>query len=147
MSSKFYLGLFSGILDWWGNTIYESSLRWYAPETSISDDIDLQNNQHHYKEMGLQCHGALGVKSIVWANRMMPAPPKLWTSTKKMEDGEIRVIRHGTKMTGMLSFGPVQEEQEIWNIVAFTRKMDSLTPRVQQEFQAFVKKLSRHKHC
>lgn len=174
MKSKFFLGLFSGIflflvislfvapylgifnmsatgkpgiLDWWGDTNFESSLRWYAPEASIPDDIDLQNGQHHYKEMCLQCHGAPGVASLDWPNRMMPAPPKVWKTTKEMEDGEIFwVIKHGIKMTGMPSFGSVHDEQEIWSMVAFIRRMDSLTPKVQQDFQAYVKKLSGHKH-
>jgi mono/diheme cytochrome c family protein len=127
------LGLFdmtasggSGLLDWWGHTNWERSLKWRAPETEIPASADATRGEEHYHMTCLQCHGAPGTTAAEWADHMQPKPPKLWEQhTQQMSDGELfYVISKGVRMTGMPAFGPNHSDEEIWNIVAFVRQLD-----------------------
>ena len=38
------------------------------------------------------------------------------------------MIQNGIRMTGMPAFGPTHTDEQIWNIVAFLRRMHELSP-------------------
>jgi hypothetical protein len=46
------------------------------------------------------------------------------------------VVKHGIKMTGMPSWGATHDDELLWDIVAFLRKMPELTA---DEYQALVR--------
>jgi len=45
-------------------------------------------------------------------------------------------VKHGLKMSGMPAWGVTHDDDLVWNVVAFLRKLPDLTP---DEYQALVK--------
>lgn len=136
-----------GILDWWGNTNLMHSFKWYAPDEKIPKDINISQAQHHYQEMCLRCHGAPGVGPEKWSQQMLPKPPPVWVSTRNWSDGDIfYVIKDGIKMTGMPSWKEGHTDKEIWNMVAFIRKMGEMDEETKKKFKSHMQKVETHKH-
>ena len=75
------------------------------------------------------CHGAPGVKSQDFYKGMNPDPPDLKDVVGDSEPAELFwVIKNGIKMTGMPSFGAIgMDDKEIWSVVAFIRKLPTVS--------------------
>ena len=57
---------------------------------------------------------------------------------KEYTDAELYwIIKNGIRMTGMPAFGPTHKENELWVIVAFTRRL----PEMQAEDYRVVTKM------
>jgi mono/diheme cytochrome c family protein len=125
------------ILDWWGNTNLQSTLRRHAPETKLPDNADPSQGFTHYKSTCLRCHGGPDVTRENWANHMLPIPPHLYKEeTQDMSDGALfYIISNGIRMTGMPAFGPEHAQEDIWNMVAVVRELNNLTEQQKQELQ------------
>ena len=124
------------ILDWWGNTNLQSTLRRHAPETKLPDNADPSQGFAHYKSTCLRCHGGPDVTRENWANNMLPMPPHLYKDTQEMSDGALfYIISNGIRMTGMPAFGPDHAQEDIWNMVAIVRELNNLTEPQKQELQ------------
>ena len=84
------------------------------------------------------CHGPGGLGDGPFATKD-PSPANLTDAewTYGSSDGEIFwVIKNGIKMTGMPSFGaedPPVPDREIWNMVAFLKKLSSVS---DEDFKA-----------
>ncbi|MCX5909784.1 MAG: cytochrome c [Deltaproteobacteria bacterium] len=60
----------------------------------------------------------------------------------QLNDGEIYwIVRNGIKMTGMPAFGPTHNEDELWAIVAFVKRLPDLSSK---EYESLAKESSRH---
>lgn len=136
------LGLFEmtatggpGLLDWWGDTNWESSLVWRAPDEAIPASANPDEGMEHYASTCLECHGAPNAEGAEWAQRMQPMPPELWEEdTQEMSDGKLfHIIKGGVRMTGMPAFGPDHGDADIWNMVAFVRKLNDLSDEQKQK--------------
>jgi mono/diheme cytochrome c family protein len=46
------------------------------------------------------------------------------------------VVKHGLKMTGMPAWGVTHNDEQLWDVVAFLRKLPELTA---EQYQALVK--------
>jgi mono/diheme cytochrome c family protein len=75
------------------------------------------------------CHGAPGVNWQKFSEGLQPDPPDLKDVVKEREPKELFwVVKHGIKMTAMPSFGAIgAEDNEIWSIVAFLRKLPTVS--------------------
>jgi cytochrome c5 len=101
------------------------------------DPAVLQRGLLHYQEMCATCHGAPGVPISEIGQGLNPPPPEL--SSHAEDAGEIFwIVKHGIKMTGMPSFGATHSDEELWAIVAFTRKMPDLT---KEEYQRMLEEV------
>ncbi len=125
------------ILDWWGNTNLQITLRRNAPETKLSDTADPSQGFAHYKSTCLRCHGGPDAARENWANNMLPMPPHLYKEdTREMSDGALfYIISNGIRMTGMPAFAPDHAEEDIWNMVAVVRELNNLTEAQKQELK------------
>ncbi len=139
-----FLGVFDatavggpGFLNWWGEQNMESNIRWHAPDAKIPTQADVDEGLHHYAATCRECHGAPGVSGEEWARKMLPAPPKLWEKeTQEMSDGELYyAVANGLSSTGMPAFGTTHKSDELWNIVALVRHLNSLSDEQQKELQ------------
>jgi mono/diheme cytochrome c family protein len=83
------------------------------------------------------CHGAPGVKWQKFSEGLNPDPPDLKEVAHEQEPAELFwVIKNGIKMTGMPSFGAIGTgDNEIWSIVAFVRKLPSVS---EADFKAWT---------
>jgi mono/diheme cytochrome c family protein len=94
----------------------------------------VQGGMAHYKEMCVFCHGAPGVDASEAGEGLNPPAPDLTLAkVQKRTDGELFwILQNGIRMTGMPAFGPTHKDEEIWKLVAFLRRLPSLTPEEQK---------------
>jgi len=78
----------------------------------------------------VNCHGAPGVEWAKWSEGLRPDPPDLKEISGERRPGELFwVIKNGIRMTAMPSFATAGvSDDEIWKIVAFVKKWESVTP-------------------
>ena len=89
------------------------------------------------KSAASNCHGGSGLKPGKFSEGLNPAP-NLDKVINGLQPQEVFwIIKNGIKMTGMPSFGaedPPVADQTIWTIVAFVKKLPSVS---DQEFKAW----------
>lgn len=97
-------------------------------------DDQIRNGFEDYDDMCVICHGAPGKKRGYIGKGLEPQPPKLAEAVEKWNSAELFwIIKNGVKMTGMPAFGPTHEDERIWNIVGFVRRLPRMSA---QEFEA-----------
>lgn len=96
-----------------------------------------------YHAMCRSCHGAPGYPQAEFAQGLYPKPPNLGSKDMpQLNDAELYwVVKNGIKMTGMPAFGPTHDQDELWAIVAFLKRMPNVRPK---EYEAMVKETGRH---
>lgn len=124
---------------WMMNTVRDNSIKHNADNKikmpDLSDDSLIKMGFVHYREMCVSCHGAPGINQNEFAEGLYPNPPMLskvandWTPQQLFW-----ITKNGLKMTGMPAFGPTHTDDMIWAIVAFTKKLPTLS---KEEFQIF----------
>ena len=109
-----------------------------APPMSLDDATVVQSGAKAYAQRGcVNCHGGPGADWAKFSEGLRPDPPDL----KDVAGDEPRqlfwVIKNGINMTGMPSFGKVGvEDKEIWSIVAFIKKLPTITPENYKAWSA-----------
>jgi mono/diheme cytochrome c family protein len=95
--------------------------------------------REHYTGVCVLCHGAPGVKPSEFGQGLNPPAPDLWGDTQDMNDGQLfLVIKDGVRMTGMPSFGTAEEDEHIWQVVAFVRHLPRITPQERSSLRAAI---------
>lgn len=89
-----------------------------------------------YQAMCATCHGAPGLRISEIGQGLNPEPPELTQAGDDSPEELFWIVRNGIKMTGMPAFGVTQGDEEIWEIVAFLKRMPKLSP---PEYQAMVR--------
>jgi mono/diheme cytochrome c family protein len=78
------------------------------------------------------CHGQPG-KSPGEDEPEYSRPPKFARDASPYSEPEMFwVIQHGVRRTGMSAYGPFYSEKEMWNLAAFVKRMQDLSPAVLQ---------------
>jgi cytochrome c553 len=78
------------------------------------------------------CHGQPG-KSPGEDDPEYSRPPKFARDASPYSESEMFwVIKHGVRRTGMSAYGPFYSEKEMWNLAAFVKRMQNLSPAVLQ---------------
>jgi mono/diheme cytochrome c family protein len=67
---------------------------------------------------------------------LYPRAPELRRGSGLTPAKEFWVVKHGIKMTGMPAWGLTHDDEILWDVVAFLRKMPELTA---EEYQALIK--------
>jgi len=160
-------GVYSGIPDVAATNREGRIMRWFFSRTkdhsiearaekisapSLEDSSMAANGFEHYHEMCVSCHGAPGHSADEFAKGLNPHAPNLARSTRDMSPSEMfLVVKDGIKMTGMPAFGPTHSDSAVWDIVAFLKRMQSMTPKEYAGFQKNLKeegdnKRTEHRH-
>ncbi len=111
---------------------------------SLEDPNLLETAFPHFHEMCRLCHGAPGYPPSEFAQGLYPVPPDLasYPIQQKLNNAQLFwIIKNGFKMTGMPAFGPTHEEDELWGLVAFLRRLPGMT---QEDYKLWVQKTSPH---
>jgi len=142
------------LMSWVLSTTRERSIETRAssiiapPDNELNTPEALRDGFEHYNEMCVVCHGAPGVDPGEAREGLNPKPPLL----AKLKDistdplGEVFwIIKNGIKMTAMPAWGPTHSDKKIWAMVAFVRKLPTMSP---EEYKAMQKQYaeSGHKH-
>lgn len=96
-----------------------------APNLKNEDQIQL--GAAHFHSVCAPCHGAPGLRANPANKDMLPSPPALETHVSEWRDRELFwIVKHGIKYTGMPAWPAQHRDDEIWDLVAFLRKLPEL---------------------
>ena len=94
-----------------------------------------------YSEMCSGCHLAPGMKRTEISQGLYPRAPELRRKTGLTPAEQFWVVKHGIKMTGMPAWGVTHDDDLLWDVVAFVRKLPELTP---EQYETLVKNAPKH---
>ncbi|HML93005.1 cytochrome c [Methyloceanibacter sp.] len=104
--------------------------------TNLSDSERVALGAGQYAEMCSSCHLAPGMKRTEISRGLYPRAPELRRGSRSTPGEDFWVVKHGIKATGMPAWGVTHNDELLWNIVAFLRKLPDLS---SDEYQALVK--------
>jgi mono/diheme cytochrome c family protein/ketosteroid isomerase-like protein len=131
-----------GILD----TARERSIEARADDIQVPalDDAGMvRRGAGNYDAMCAKCHLAPGMEPTELSAGLSPTPPNLAKDAPVDAAEAFWVVKHGIKATGMPAWGRHMEDQYIWDVVAFVRKLPSLSA---EQYQAEVTASGGHSH-
>lgn len=108
----------------------------------LDDPAMIAEGAEHYSAMCVQCHLAPGIENTELREGLYPLPPNLAEHNHDESDHgndaarQFWIIKHGIKMTGMPAAGKTHDDDELWGIVAFVRKLPDMTPEQYAELTA-----------
>lgn len=136
-----YLGLFEvaattphgSVTDWALSTAMQQGIERRARGVSVPSDLDtparIRAGASSYDAMCVVCHAGPGVEADAMASGLLPEPPELADEAHDWSAAELFwILEHGIRMTGMAAFGPTHSDEELWDLVAFLRRLPSLSP-------------------
>jgi mono/diheme cytochrome c family protein/ketosteroid isomerase-like protein len=131
-----------GILD----TARERSIEARADNVQIpalDDAAMVRRGAGNYDSMCARCHLAPGMDPTELSAGLSPSPPDLAKHAPADPSEAFWVIKHGIRSTGMPAWGKHMEDAYIWDVVAFLRKLPSLSA---EQYQTEVAVSSGHSH-
>lgn len=123
-------------VEWALSTTMDNSVKRHAAGIKVpplDDPSMIQMGLSHYREMCVPCHGAPGVPIGEIGQGLNPEPPELTEAASDWKPNELFwITKNGVRMTGMPAWSVTHSDEDIWAIVAFTRKLPSLSPAQYQ---------------
>jgi len=113
------------------------------PASPLDDPKLIAEGAEHYDAMCIGCHLAPGLKQSELREGLYPQPPDLTAPIDASPAEMFWVIKHGIKMSAMPAWGKTHDDQSIWGLVAFLRKLPELTA---EQYQAMVEASEDHHH-
>ena len=95
---------------------------------NLDNPAMLAEGAEHYSSMCTGCHLAPGMAETEIRAGLYPQPPDLSKDGIDDPAEAFWIIKHGIKMTGMAAWGKTHTDEQIWNMVAFIRKLPTMTP-------------------
>ena len=89
-----------------------------------------------YTEMCSGCHLAPGMEKTEISQGLYPPAPELSRGLDHSAAQEFWMIKHGVKLTAMPAWGRTHSDALIWDMVAFVRKLPTMSPA---QYQAAIK--------
>jgi mono/diheme cytochrome c family protein len=142
---------------WVLETLREQSIARAASDLVVPEDIETSDRLlaggADYNEMCSSCHLKPGKESSDFTLGLYPAPPNLALShaehphSDSDEEADKRrfwIIKHGIKASGMPSWAAGHDDERIWNMVAFLKRLPELTPDQYQILTAREKGSAGH---
>lgn len=112
----------------------EARARGLALPTDFDGEKQVLVGAGQYAEMCEGCHLAPGVESTPLRQGLYPKPPDFTRRAHGMDArAEFCVIKHGIKMSAMPAWGASHDDEKIWSLVAFVRKLPELDARRYRE--------------
>lgn len=132
--------IYSGLYNIAANDMHTAPVRW-ALETTRNQSIDrrddsirvpadladmrrIENGARSYAAMCQICHLGPGVEPTPIHLGLNPQPPLFAKENSHQSDESLFwIIKNGIKMTGMPAWGATHSDKELWDIVAFLKKL------------------------
>ena len=130
---------------WLFETVQERSVATRARHIVVPNDLDdatrITRGAGQYADMCSGCHLAPGMKRTEISRGLYPRAPELRRQTDLTPAEQFWIVKHGVKMTGMPAWGLTHDDELLWDVVAFVRKLPELTP---EQYEALVKNAPEH---
>jgi mono/diheme cytochrome c family protein len=99
-----------------------------SPPADLDSAARLSAGAGLYSEMCSGCHLAPGMKPTELSQGLYPQAPELAKPNDLGPAEQFWVIKHGIKLSAMPAWGKTHSDPLIWDLVAFVRKLPSLSP-------------------
>lgn len=130
---------------WLLEELRDRSVAARAKDIVVPKDLDepkrISAGAGQYAEMCSGCHLAPGMKRTEISRGLYPRAPELRRKSDLTPAEKFWIIKHGVKMTGMPAWGITHDDELLWDVVAFLRKLPELTA---EQYQALVKSAPTH---
>ena len=148
-----YAGLYNIAADvphpqpvyWLLETIGDRSVAARARDVAVPNNLDdpsrISRGAGQYADMCSGCHLAPGMKRTEISRGLYPRAPELRHKTDLTPAEQFWIVKHGVKMTGMPAWGVTHDDELLWDVVAFVRKLPELTP---DQYESLVKNAPKH---
>jgi mono/diheme cytochrome c family protein len=148
-----YAGLYNIAADvphtqpvyWLLETVRDRSIAARARDVVVPNDLNdanrISKGAGQYADMCSGCHLAPGMKRTEISRGLYPRAPELRRKTDLTPAEQFWVVKHGVKMTGMPAWGVTHDDNLLWDVVAFVRKLPELTP---EQYETLVKNAPKH---
>ncbi|WP_298261541.1 cytochrome c [Bradyrhizobium sp.] len=148
--------IYGGVYDIAADTPHSQPVYWllqkvrqYSIAARAHDDVPndlgeakrIASGAGQYAEMCSGCHLAPGIKRTEVSRGLYPRAPELRRGSALTPAEEFWVVKHGIKMTGMPAWGVTHDDELLWDVVAFLRKMPELTA---EQYKALVESAPTH---
>jgi mono/diheme cytochrome c family protein len=134
----------AGIVKWLLSTNMERSVANHARTISAPPqftDQQASDGIRIYKDTCVYCHGAPGKEPRDIGKGLNPEAPYLPDTVSEWTTAQLFwIIKNGIKMTGMASYGPAHNDDEIWALVAFVQRLPKMTPEQYTQMEQAVTK-------
>jgi mono/diheme cytochrome c family protein len=130
---------------WVLETLREQSVARAASDVVVPENINdsdrLLAGGADYNDMCSSCHLKPGKTSSDFSLGLYPAPPNLALSHDERPHSDSEeaadkrrfwIIKHGIKASGMPAWAPGHDDERIWNMVSFLKRLPDLTPEQYQ---------------
>lgn len=115
-----------------------------VPDLDGADRI--AEGAEHYAEMCTGCHLAPGMQESEIRPGLYPKPPVLAEERDLQPAEAFWVIKHGIKMSAMPAWGTTHSDEAIWHMVAFLRKLPTMTPEEYAKLTGGEEGEAGHEH-
>ena len=142
----------SGFPKWVLSSTMDRSVESRSEDIKVPDlenEAMINEGREHYIKMCQGCHGAPGMKDTELAKGLEPKAPHL----HEMEDPEefepaeaFWIIKNGIMMTSMPSWEVTHSDDQIWDIVAFLKKLPETSPKKYRNLAGKVNAESTEEH-
>jgi len=138
-------GSHSGLTKWVFSTTMERSVKSRASDIEAPDLANeemIREGAEHYMRMCQGCHSFPGRERSGRARSLEPAPPHLYEKEEIEEwtpAEQFWITQNGIMMTAMPAWGTSHSDEEIWNIVAFLRKLPEMSPEEYQQLSEEIR--------
>ena len=148
-----YAGLYNIAADvphtqpiyWLLETVRDRSVEARARDIVVPNNLNeptrISKGAGQYADMCSGCHLAPGMKRTEISQGLYPRAPELRRKTDLTPAEQFWVVKHGLKMTGMPAWGVTHDDDLLWDVVAFVRKLPELTP---EQYETMVKTAPKH---
>ena len=138
----------TGPVYWLLETARDRSIAVRAADIAVPGDLGdsqrILSGAGQYAEMCAGCHLAPGMTRTEISRGLNPRAPELRRQRRSTPAEDFWVVKHGVKMTGMPAWGVTHDDEIIWDVVAFLRKLPELTV---DQYQSLVRSAPRtHDH-
>ncbi|MGE0465290.1 MAG: cytochrome c [Steroidobacteraceae bacterium] len=99
----------------------------------LDDEARIRTGAGNYDAMCAGCHLRPGEENSELRAGLYPAPPDLTRHELHDPAAAFWVVKHGIKMSGMPAWGSHMQDEYIWGLVAFLKRLPSLSSAAYQE--------------
>ncbi len=137
----------NSLTNWMLETLRERSIARASSDIEVPNNLDssdrLLMGGADYNDMCAGCHLKPGTTQSDFTLGLYPVPPNL--SVEEHDAANVNhnegqyasqrqfwIIKHGIKASGMPAWGPGHDDERIWNMVAFLKRLPGLSPDYYQ---------------
>ncbi len=143
--------------EWILQTLREQSIARSASDVAVPENLNDSNRLlaggADYNDMCSSCHLKPGKISSDFSLGLYPTPPNLaleenlnrYSESENAADKRrFWIIKHGIKASGMPAWAPGHDDERIWNMVAFLKRLPMLTANQYQVLTARTNNSAKH---